>query len=134
MKGKTEQTEKKHTHCYEQKCQSHTCSGTINSSMYDSDLTATTSWLTLSAPYSGQRLWQASTCKLSFCCNSRSNGKTQPYYWLATDHNNKDKKKTDRHKGKEKLKERRTGKYYEQVGLEEAPHLQDSEQNPGIFL
>jgi hypothetical protein len=29
----------KHTPRYEQKCQSHTCSGTINSSMYDSDLT-----------------------------------------------------------------------------------------------
>jgi hypothetical protein len=24
-------------------------------------------------------------CKLSFCCNSGSNRKTQPYYWLATD-------------------------------------------------
>jgi hypothetical protein len=32
-------------------------------------------------------------------------GKTQPYYWLATDHNKKDKTKNDR-KGKEKLKER----------------------------
>jgi hypothetical protein len=27
----------KNTHRYEQKCQSHTCSGTINSSMYDSE-------------------------------------------------------------------------------------------------
>jgi hypothetical protein len=32
----------KHTPRYEQKCQSHTCSETINSSMYDSDLTITT--------------------------------------------------------------------------------------------
>jgi hypothetical protein len=32
----------KHTPRYEQKCQSHTCSRTINSSMYDSDLTITT--------------------------------------------------------------------------------------------
>jgi len=43
----------KNTQWYEQKCQSHTCSGTINSSMYDSDLTITTSPLTSSAPYSG---------------------------------------------------------------------------------
>ncbi len=42
----------KNTHRYEQKCQD-TCSGTINSSMYDSDLTITTSPLTSSAPYSG---------------------------------------------------------------------------------
>ncbi len=41
--GDTEQTKTKNTHRYEQKCQSHTCSGTINSSMYDSDLTTTTS-------------------------------------------------------------------------------------------
>jgi ABC-type Zn2+ transport system substrate-binding protein/surface adhesin len=41
-----------HTHQYEQKCQSHTCSGTINS-MYDNDLTTTTPALTSSAPYSG---------------------------------------------------------------------------------
>jgi hypothetical protein len=27
----------KNTHRHEQKCQSHNCSGTINSSMYDSD-------------------------------------------------------------------------------------------------
>jgi hypothetical protein len=42
----------KNTQRYEQKCQSHTCSGTINSNMYDSDLTITTSPLTSSAPYS----------------------------------------------------------------------------------
>jgi cobalamin biosynthesis Co2+ chelatase CbiK len=55
--------------------------------------------------------------------------KTQPFYWLATDHNKKDKKKIDRQKGKEKLNERRTGKEYEHVGLQEAPHLQDPKQN-----
>jgi hypothetical protein len=38
-----------------------------------------------------------------------------------------DKKQTNR-KGKEKLKERTTGKNYEQVGLQEAPHLQDPKQ------
>jgi hypothetical protein len=32
----------------------------------------------------------------------RSNRKTQPYYWLATDHNNNDQTKNYR-KGKEKL-------------------------------
>jgi hypothetical protein len=57
--------------------------------------------------------FQPANCKLSFCCNSRSNGKIQPYYWLATDHN-KDKKKTNLQQGKEKLKERRIGKDYEQ--------------------
>ncbi len=44
---------KQKTHWYEQKCQFHTCSGTINSSMYDSGLTITTSPLTSSASYSG---------------------------------------------------------------------------------
>jgi hypothetical protein len=39
-----------------------------------------------------------------------------------------DKKQTDR-KGKERLKERTTGKNYEQVGLQEAPHLQNLKQN-----
>jgi hypothetical protein len=39
-----------------------------------------------------------------------------------------DKKKTDR-KGNEKLKERTTWKNYEQVVLQEAPHLQDLKQN-----
>jgi hypothetical protein len=51
---KTEQTNKtENTHPYEQKCESHTCSGTINSSMYESDLTTTTLPRTSSAPYSG---------------------------------------------------------------------------------
>ncbi len=50
---RTKQGETKNAQRYEQKCQSHTCSGTINSSMYDSDWTITTSPLTLSAPYSG---------------------------------------------------------------------------------
>jgi hypothetical protein len=36
---------------------------------------------------------------------------------------------TDRQKGQEKLRERRTGKDYEQVGLQEAPHLQHLKQN-----
>jgi hypothetical protein len=39
-----------------------------------------------------------------------------------------DRKQTNR-KGKEKPKERTTGKNYEQVGLQEAPHLQDPKQN-----
>ncbi len=39
-----------------------------------------------------------------------------------------DKKQTDR-KGKERLKERTTVKNYEQVGLQEAPHLQNLKQN-----
>jgi hypothetical protein len=48
-RSKKEKTQKQ----YEQQCQSHTCSGTINSSMYDSDFSITTFSLTLSAPYSG---------------------------------------------------------------------------------
>jgi hypothetical protein len=51
--GKKKTNRKQKTLRYEQKCQSHTCSGTINSSMYDNDLTTTTSPLTSSAPYSG---------------------------------------------------------------------------------
>jgi hypothetical protein len=41
---------------------------------------------------------------MSFCSNFGRKGKTQPYYWLATDHNNKDKKKITEME-KEKLKE-----------------------------
>jgi hypothetical protein len=52
-RGDKKQTKNENAHRYEQKCQSHTCSGTINSSMYDSDWTITTSPLTSSAPYSG---------------------------------------------------------------------------------
>jgi hypothetical protein len=52
-KNQTRGDKKTNTHQYEQKCQSHTCSGTINNSMYDSDLTITTSPLTSSAPYNG---------------------------------------------------------------------------------
>jgi hypothetical protein len=36
-------------------------------------------------PTVGKGQWQAPSYELSFCCNSRSKGKTQPYYWLATD-------------------------------------------------
>ncbi len=39
-----------------------------------------------------------------------------------------DKKQTEK-KGKEKLEERRPRQNYEQVGLQEAPHLQDLKQN-----
>ncbi len=52
-RGDKKQTKNENAYRYEQKCQSHTCSGTINSSMYDSDWTITTSPLTSSAPYSG---------------------------------------------------------------------------------
>jgi len=37
---------------YEQQCQSHTCSGTIDSGMHDHDFSITTFPLTSSAPYS----------------------------------------------------------------------------------
>jgi hypothetical protein len=45
--------------------------------------------------------------ELGFCCNSGSNRKTQPYYWLATDQNNSDQTKKQRMtEGKRKTKER----------------------------
>jgi hypothetical protein len=52
------------------------------------------------------------TYELSFCCNSGSNRKTQPYSWLATDHNNKDKTKKQRMTEREKRNKRKgqTGK------------------------
>ncbi len=54
--------------------------------------------------------WQAPTCELSFCCNSGSNGKTQPYYWASNrpQQQGQDKKQTDR--GKEKLRKGQQGK------------------------
>jgi hypothetical protein len=40
-----------------------------------------------------------------------------------------DKKTKNDRKGKEKLRKKQTGKDYKQVGLQEAPHLQDPKQN-----
>ncbi len=56
-------------------------------------------------PTVGKGRWQAPSCELSFCCNSGSNGKTQPYYWLATDPTRK-----TRQRNKERQKGKRTGK------------------------
>jgi hypothetical protein len=47
---------------------------------------------------------QAPSCELSFCCNSGSNGKTQPYYWLATDPTTKTRQRNKERKGKEEGK------------------------------
>jgi hypothetical protein len=48
---------------------------------------------------------------------------------LASDRpQRQDRKQTNRER-KEKLKERTTGKNYEQVGLQEVPQLQDPKQN-----
>jgi hypothetical protein len=59
-KNQTRKDRTKDTNRYEQKCQSHTCSGTINSSIYDSDLTTTTSPLTSSElPTVGKGQWHA---------------------------------------------------------------------------
>jgi hypothetical protein len=52
-KNKNKEKTRNKKQLYEQYCQSHTCSGTINSSICDSDLTTTTSPLTSSAPYGG---------------------------------------------------------------------------------
>ncbi len=52
--GQIKQNKKQKTHLgLDKKCKSHVCMGTINSNMYDSDLTTTTSPLTSSTPYSG---------------------------------------------------------------------------------
>jgi hypothetical protein len=53
----------------------------------------------------GKGQWQAPSCELSFRCNSGSNGKTQPYYWLATDPQQRPDKETQKQrKGKEQGK------------------------------
>jgi len=76
----------------------------------------------------GKGRCRAPTYKLSFCSNPGSNGKTEPYYWLATDRTNnndntKKQRKTERGKNKTKGKDK-TGKDYEQVGLtKKATHL-----------
>jgi hypothetical protein len=61
-------------------------------------------------PTVGKGQWQAPSCELSFCCNSGSNGKTQPYYWLATDPTTK-----TRQRNKERQEGKRTGKGKEQA-------------------
>ncbi len=59
----------------------------------------------------GKGQWKTPTCELSFCCKSGSNRKTQPYCWLATDHNTAIRLKTDQQKWKSRtLKERTAGK------------------------
>jgi hypothetical protein len=55
-------------------------------------------------PTVGKGHWKAPTCKLSFCCKFRSNGKTQPHHWLATDCNTRTWQKKDRQKGKKEPK------------------------------
>lgn len=55
-KDKTRTRKPKYTDLqYEKQWQSFTCSATINSSMYKSAFSITTSWLTSSAPYHGHR-------------------------------------------------------------------------------
>ncbi len=109
---------------YEQQCQSHTCPGTINSSIYHTEFSITTFPLALSATYSGLRPVKTLTCVLSFCSNSGSKGRTQPCYWLATNKNTRRQPKKKKHNTINK-----THKNKDQVGLKEAPHLQDFTQN-----
>jgi hypothetical protein len=52
----------------------------------------------------GKGRWQAPSYELSFCCRSGSNGKTQPYYWLATDLATKTRQRTKERQNREKLK------------------------------
>ncbi len=92
------------------------------------------SHLTSSAPSSGWRPVKTLTCIPSFCCksgsNSRSNRKTQPWYWQATNNITRRSKKTEKQNRIDKTHRKRTaGKNKEQVSLWEAPHLQDLIQN-----
>jgi len=92
--------------------------------MYDSDLTTTTSPLTSSDPYSGKRPVKRTNLRTEFLLQSQKQGEDSAIL-LASNRprqQGQDKKQTDR-KGKEKLKERTTGKNYEQFALQEAPHL-----------
>jgi hypothetical protein len=41
--------------------------------------------------------WLATNKTPGFCCNSRINRKTQPCYWLATNNNTRRKQKTEKH-------------------------------------
>jgi hypothetical protein len=50
------------------------------------------------------------TCEQSSCCKSGSKGKTQPYYWLATDHNTRTTQKTDQQKRKSRTLKERTAR------------------------
>jgi hypothetical protein len=43
-------------------------------------------------------------------CKSRSKGKTQSYYWLATDHNTRTRQKTDQQKRKSRTLKERTAR------------------------
>jgi hypothetical protein len=38
------------------------------------------------------------TCEPNLCCKLGRNGKIQPSYWLATDHNTRTRQKTDQQK------------------------------------
>jgi hypothetical protein len=61
-----------------------TCSRTINSNLCDSNFSIATFPMISAAPFNGKR-WRM--CTILFYFTSGSNGKTQPWYWLAT--NNK---------------------------------------------
>jgi hypothetical protein len=50
------------------------------------------------------------TCEQSSCCKFGSKGKTQPYYWLATDHNTRTTQKTDQQKRKSRTLKERTAR------------------------
>jgi len=65
-----------------------TCSRTINSNLCDSNFSIATFPMISAAPFNGKR-WRL--CTILFYFKSGINGKTQPWYWLAT--NNKTTKK-----------------------------------------
>jgi small-conductance mechanosensitive channel len=105
-KTKQDKVKNKCTMQCEQQWQSLTSSGTINSIMFDSDLTITTSPLTSSAPYSRCRSVQILSYALSFCCRSGSNRKIQPWYWLATINNTRRKHKADSQKRRQNMQKK----------------------------
>jgi hypothetical protein len=110
--GETKNKRKtKNTHRYEQKCQSHTCSGTINSSMYDSDLTITTSPLTSSAPYSGSRPVTSTILQTEILLQFQRQWEDSAILLASNRPHNKDQTKKQRKTEREKNRERlRTGK------------------------
>jgi hypothetical protein len=105
----------KNTHRYEQKCQSHTCSETINSSMYDNDLTIPTSPLTSSAPRT-KRPVISTILWTEFLLQFQKQWENSAILLASNRPDNKNQTKKDR-------KEKEYGKTKNQVGLQEAPPL-----------
>jgi hypothetical protein len=97
--------------------------------MYDSDLTTTTSPLTPSAPYGGQRPVTSINLRTEFLLQFQKQWEDSAILLASNRPQQEGQEKNRSTERERKLKERRTGKDYEHVGLQEAPHLQDPKQN-----